>query len=168
RKYAAIKMTACASSAACSTGLAFALHAALWNVIALPVDPLVYPGHEIGFAPWCLYHDWYQICNALPMYIEMTFGIAFSAAVWAVMALATAVWIPDRLLAVTVPSCIYYIWNVQLPFYFFGVYVPDPATLYNDTLTVESALQCFLAYIVVLIIGIALYAIGLARRARNT
>lgn len=167
RKYAYVKIVACALSAACSIALAFALHAVVWNIIALPVDPSRYPGHEIGFADWCLYNQWYKICYGLPMYVEMTLGIAFSAAAWAVVALAAAVWIPDRLLVITVPSCIYHIWQVQLPYYFFKVYVPDPATLYNDALTLQSALECILAYAVVLALSIALYYAGLERRARN-
>ena len=77
--------------AALSTGLAFIAHAIICNLIAMPVDPLKYANHEIGFASWCVYSEWYTIHHAFPMYVEMTFGIAFSAGIWAVIGLATAV-----------------------------------------------------------------------------
>ena len=166
-RYAMIKMAGSAISAACSTALAFACHAVLWNIIALPVDPLTYPGHEIGWAETCLYGKWYLIAHGLPVYVWMTFGIAFSAAIWAIVALAVAVWIPDRLLVISVPSCIYYLWHLQLPYILFGINTQHPGTLYNDALTVKSAVECIITYIVVLIISICIYITGLRRRICN-
>lgn len=164
-RYACVKMASSALSAACSTALAFAIHAVIWNIIAIPVDPVHYPGHEIGFSDACVFSRWYLICYGLPIYVEMTFGIAFSAAIWAIVALAVAVWIPDRLLTVSIPACIYYIWHLQLPYYLFGVRVPHPGTLYNDMLTLEGALQCILAYMIVFAISLFIYLAGLRRRA---
>lgn len=164
-RYASIKMAASALSAACSTASAFIIHAILWNVIAIPVDPVHYQAHEIGFADTCVFSKWYLIAYGLPVYVEIALGIAFSAAVWAIVALAVAVWIPDRLLVVSVPACIYYIWHLQLPYYLFGVHVPHPGTLYNDALTLESALQCIWAYAVVFAISLSVYLAGLRRRA---
>lgn len=164
RRYAAVKMASSALSAACSTALAFVLHAVLWNIIALPVDPVRYPGHEIGFAETCVFSRWYLIAHGLPAYIEITAGIAFSAAVWAIVALAVAVWIPDGLLVVSVPACIYYMWHLQLPTILFGVQIQHPGTLYNDMLTLQSALECIGAYAVVLAASAGLYLAGLRRR----
>ena len=92
-RYASIKMAASALSAACSTTSAFIIHAILWNVIAIPVDPVHYQAHEIGFADTCVFSKWYLIAHGLPVYVEIALGIAFSAAVWAIVALAVAVWI---------------------------------------------------------------------------
>lgn len=164
-RYACMKMAASALSAACSTALAFVLHAVIWNIIAIPVDPIHYPAHEIGFSDTCVFAKWYLICYGLPVYIEMALGIAFSAAIWAIVALAVAVWIPDRLLTVSVPACIYYIWHLQLPYYLFGVRVPHPGTLYNDMLTLESAVECIVAYAIVFAISLLVYWAGLRRRA---
>ena len=99
------------------------------------------------------------------MYVEMTLGIAFSAAMWAIVALAVAVWIPDRLLTISVPACIYYLWHLQLPYYLFGVRAPHPGTLYNDALTLESAIQCLCAYVIVFTVSLFVYLGGLRRRA---
>ena len=167
KRYASVKMSASALSAACSTALAFVIHAVIWNIIAIPVDPIQYPAHEIGFSETCVFSKWYLICHGLPMYAEMTLGIAFSAAIWSIVALAVAVWIPDRLLTVSIPACIYFIWHLQLPYYLFGVRVPHPGTLYNDALTLESALQCILAYTVVFASSLFVYLSGLKRRACN-
>lgn len=165
--YARQKIVACMISAACSTSLAFILHALLCNLIAIPVDPIQYSNHEIIFAPWCLYSQWYKTCYGLPMYISISIGIAVSSSVWAVVALATSVWMPDRLLVATIPSCLYYVWNCQFPYYVFGVFVPDPATLYNDALTVSSILECLGAYALVLVLSICIYMAGLKRRMYN-
>lgn len=167
QRYAATKITASAFSAACSTSLAFVVHALVWNIIALPVDPVHYPGHEIGFSETCVYSKWYLICYGLPMYVEMALGIAFSASIWAIVALAVAVWIPDRLLVVSVPACIYYLWHLQLPYYLFGIRVPHPGTLYNDALTFEEAYQCILAYAGVFAVSLLVYLAGLKRRVRH-
>ena len=101
------------------------------------------------------------------MYVEIACGIAFSAAIWAVVALAIAVWVPDRLLVVSIPACIYYIWHLQLPYYLFEINIPHPGTLYNDFLSVKSALQCIVAYVVVLVISLSIYWKGLKRRTCN-
>lgn len=154
-------------SAACSTSLAFLLHALVFNLVALPVNPTQYTNHEIIFAPWCLYSEWYKTCYGLPMYISIASGIAISASAWAMVALAAAAWIPDRLLVVTIPSCLYYIWNCQFPYYIFGVFVPDPATLYNDALTVTSAAECLLAYAIVFLGSFSIYYFGIERRTKN-
>lgn len=164
KKYACIKMATSSLAAACSTAGAFVMHALICNIVALPVDPGRYQGHEIGFLDTCLYAGWYKVAYGLPMYTEMAIGIAFSAAVWAVVALAVAVWVPDRLLVVSIPACFYYIWHLQLPYYLFGVNIPHPGTLYNDALTAESAMQCIVAYGVVLLVSIPIYWVGLRRR----
>lgn len=165
--YAIKKAIASALGAAIATSLAFIIHAVLWNIIAVPVDPIHYQGHEIGFSETCLFAEWYKIWYGIPMYAEIACGIAFSAAVWAVVGLAIAVWIPDRLLVVSIPACIYYMWHLQLPYYLFGINIPHPGTLYNDSLSVESALQCIVAYVVVLMTSLLVYWKGLMRRACN-
>ena len=165
KRYASVKIIASALSAACSTSLAFIVNAVMWNLIAIPVDPIRYPSHEIGWGETCLYRKWYLIAHGLPVYAQIAIGIAFSAAIWAVVTLAVAAWIPDRLLAVSVPASIYYLWHLQLPRILFGVDIPHPGTLYNDALTIESALECIAVYAVVFLISLLVYWAGLRRRA---
>lgn len=164
--YAGIKMAASAIAAACAAAGAFILHSMIWNIIAVPVDPMLYPAHEIGFADECVFEQWYKIAKGFPVYAEIACGIAVTAAIWAIVALAVAVWVPDRLLVVSIPACIYYLWHLRLPYYLFGIKVPHPGDLYNDGLNLMTAVNCLEAYAVVLGISILLYFMGLRRKTR--
>lgn len=166
QKYARLKIGVTMLVAAIATASAFVLHSILWNCIALPNDPSKYPSHTIYFSRKCLYYAWYTICHGLPVYIEMTIGIGFTASVWAVVSLAIAVWIPDKLLAVVIPSFIYYLWNADIGYYFTGIRTPHPAILFNDGLTIESAMISITLYLVVLIMSILIYYLGCLRRCR--
>ena len=126
-----------------------------------------YPNHTIYFSSDVLYSNWYTVLHGLPVYAEMTLGIAFTAAIWAVVGLAVAVWIPDKLMVVTVPVCIYFLWREQFPYYLAGILLPYPATLFNDGLTIQSGLAAMLMYLVLLAVSLAIYGVGLSRRCRN-
>lgn len=166
-KYVRVKVGVSMITAAAATASAFVLHAILWNIIALPNDPSVYPNHTIYFSEECLFYHWYTICHGLPVYIEMTVGIAFTASIWAVVALAISVWVPDKLLTIAIPSFIYYLWNADVLFYFTGIRTPHPATLFNDGLTVEKAIISVFLYLLVLGIGLICYYAGCQRRCRH-
>lgn len=167
RKYAAQKITVNALSGASAMALAFWLHALIMNIVALPCDPQTYSGHELFFADGCFYNTWYSTLYGLPMYLSMGLGIAFCSAVWATVALAISVWIPDKLLIISVPSCLYYLWSSHLFKALFGLNLGHPADLYNDALTWPIALRAFIVYGVCLIAAIMIYVIGLKRRAQH-
>lgn len=166
-RYVRVKVGACMTVAAVMTSGAFVVHAILWNIIALPVDPETYVNHTIYFSEQCVFYGWYAVCYGLPVYVEMALGIAFTASVWAVVALAISVWAPDKLLAVAIPSFLYHLWNTDVVFYFTGIRTPHPAILFNDGLTVQKAIVSILSYLVVWAISLAAYALGCQRRCRN-
>lgn len=166
-KYVGSKVGTCMLVAAISTSSAFVLHAILWNNIALPVDPTAYPSHTIYFSKKCIFHNLYTVCYGLPVYVEMTLGIAFTASIWAVVALAIAIWIPDKLLTVTIPSFLYYLWNANVVYYFTGIKTPNPAILFNDGLTIEKAIISIEAYLIILGISMVIYYIGCKTRCQN-
>ncbi len=90
-------------AAALATTSAFALHAVIWNRIALPCDPGGAAVHTIYFRriacmPTCTRSA--TVCRCMR---RSRRGMAFSAAVWAVTALATAAWSPDKMMAFTIP-----------------------------------------------------------------
>lgn len=114
KRYAVYKILASMLSAAVATSLAFALHALVWNFIAYPYDLIAHPYQEIPFDAKCVYANWTGIFYAFPIYLSMTFGIAFCSAIWSVTALAVSVWIPDKLLTMIVPVCIYYLWSCRI------------------------------------------------------
>jgi hypothetical protein len=163
--YVARKAIVTFLSASLAIGGAFAIHSLLWNVLALPYNPLAYPNHEVPFAEETLFYAWSHIAYALPIYLQIMLGLAFSAGVWSVTALAAAVWVPDKLLAVTIPACIYQLWSGGLSYYLFGVRLISPSTLFNDWQTPERVKQALIAYGVLLVISLAVYYAGVKRRA---
>lgn len=161
------KAVAAALAAAFSCASAFALHALVWYFIADPVDIVNCPTHIIYFSEGCVFGDWYTVADGLPVYVEMTLGIAVTAAVWAVVGLAVAVWVPDKLMVMTVPVCIYFLWREQFQYYFTGVRVPYPATLFNDGLSLRTGAEALGMYAVLLAAALVLYYVGLKRRCQN-
>lgn len=167
QKYARNKIICSMVSAALATSLAFSLHALFWNFIAYPYDLVEHPYQEIPFSKNCIYADWTHIFYAFPIYLSMTLGIAFCASIWAVAALAVAVWVPDRLLTIIIPVCLYYLWSCKLLYHLFGINAPHPGALYNDALTVERLWQSILMYAILLFLSILIYYAGLKRRCKN-
>lgn len=166
-KYVLIRVKTCMCVSALVTSGAFILHAILWNIIAVPVDPVTYPNHAIYFAEDCVFYEVYSVWHGLPVYVEMTLGIAFTASIWSVVALAVAVWVPDKLLTVAIPSFIYYLWNADVLFYFTGIKSPHPAILFNDGLTIQKAFVAIVIYLIVFFVSLAIYYIGCRRRCIN-
>ena len=56
-RYVGVKAAASMLAAALATTSAFALHAVIWNGIALPSDPAAYAVHTIYFSEDCVYVD---------------------------------------------------------------------------------------------------------------
>ena len=164
-KYAFNKMVACFSASAASAGVAFILHAALWHILALPYDPVIYPSHEIGFWNESFFYAWSTVQNGLPIILEIAGGLALTAGIWSIVALATAVWIPDKLLNVIIPASLCKLWSANLTFYLFGFRLPSPDTIFNDAQTLQGDLECLLAYGILLVLAVLLYYHGLKRRA---
>ena len=166
-KYIRINVGTSMITSSLATSSAFVLHAILWNLIALPNDPANYPNHTIYFSKECVFYEWYLIMHGLPVYIEMAVGIAFTASVWSVVALAISVWIPDKLLTVVIPSFLYYLWNADVVYFLIGIRTPHPATLFSDGLTVEKAIVSIVSYSLVFVFSLSCYYYGCKRRCRN-
>lgn len=166
-RYACLKVVTCMFGAAVAAASAFVLHAVIWNIVALPNDPSIYPNHVIYFSEKSFFYSWYTICHGLPVYIEVTIGIAFTASVWAVVALAIAVWVPDKLLTVVIPSFLYYLWNADVTYWLFGIRSLHPAALFNDGLNSERMIVSIISYLVVLVVSLVVYYAGCQRRCRN-
>ena len=147
-----------------SIALPFLLHCCLWNIIALPYQPSIYPDQEIGF--YGLYGDWSGILNAWPMYLWIAFGLLLSGALWALVGLSVTVWIPDKLVCIMIPIAICYFWSYGLYGHIIGITLPSPSGLYNDGLTWKRFFQTLGVSTVLGIIAYLVYYIGLKRRLR--
>lgn len=167
RRYGVSKIAATATSSGITVAVAFALHSILWNTIALPCDPIAYPYHEIVFSDTCLYRTWYSTCYGVPMYISIMFGLFICASVWGTVALAISIWLPDHLLTLIIPSCIYYLLSANILNSLLGWRLPHPATLYNDGLTLVDAIQSLIEYLIIFVSACIIYMIGIKRRAQH-
>ena len=167
RGYAIRKTAAAMASGGLAMSLAFVLHALLWNAIALPSSPATNPCHEVAFAQGVLYANWYGVAYGLPAYLYWSLAIFVCGGLWAMIGVATAVWIPDRIVAMTVPAGIHYLWTYGLFYYAFGWNVPHPSALYNDGLTLAKLLSALLTNMAALMVACAVYFIGISRRFRH-
>ena len=137
-RYVGVKAAASMLAAALATTSAFALHAVIWNGIALPCDPAAYAVHTIYFSEDCVYADLYTVCYGLPMYAAVAAGMAF----------------------------IYYLWSADAAEWFLGLSIPHPASLFNDGLSPERLCATLASYGVLFAVSLAAYCAGCERRLR--
>lgn len=163
-EYAIKKIIAVAISGGAAVTVPFILHSLVWNIIALPCDPTIYPYHTIAFYEQSLYCEWYSYLYGLPMYISIALGLFVSGACWASVSLAVAIWIPDKLMAIAIPTCICYLLSADIFNVFLGISLPHPSTLYNDALTADAALKSLIEYGTIFATAVFLYLVGLKRR----
>lgn len=167
KSYALRKLTASFLSAFVAIFIAFILHAGIWHILGIPYDPVKYPYQEIPFWPESYFSKWATIGHGWLIILNIAAGMAFCAGCWSIVALAVAVWIPDRLLVCIIPACIEKLWRANLSYYLFGIWLPDPDTLFNDAQTLSGNLECILSYAVLLFAAVLLYWVGLRRRTKN-
>ena len=167
KDYACRKIIAAFVCAFVAAFMAFIVHAILWHLIAVPYNPIDYPNHEIPFWEESYFHQWAQVAHGWPIILNIGLGLAFSSGVWSVVALASAMWMPDKLLVCIIPACLNKLWGANLAYYLFGIWLPSPDTLFNDAQTFSGNLQCLMAFSVVFILAISLYLAGLKRRAQH-
>lgn len=165
--YARNKLVANFIASGLSLALAFLVHALFWSLVALPSDPLLYSTHEIPFAQDCIYAPWLNILHGLPILLWMALGIAFMGGIWGTAGLATAVWVSDPLLTVSLPTFLYFLWNSSAAYLMFGVRLPYAGDLYNDALTWPMVFRSLWVNGIFLIILISIYIAGLYRRAHH-
>ena len=167
RRIAGHKILSTALSGGLCVMLAFVVNVLVWNLIATPIDPITYPQHEQGFSKGVLYSEWYGVMYGAPMYASMSIGIFLCGSLWAVVGLAVAGWLPDKLLVMTIPVGIYFLWLYNLPRWLFGVSIPSPSALYNDGLTAEVLISALCSTGISFAAAVVTYYIGLKRRVQH-
>ena len=151
-----------------AVGLAFLLHVVLWNVVATPCDSKLNDYLAIPFSEDCVYCAWQGICYSLPIYVWMIIALFFCGGMWGVVSITAALFTRDKLLAVAIPFCVYYLWHCGLPGVLLGIRVfPHPADLYNDALTMPMIWKSIAVYLLMLVICIALYVAKMKRSISN-
>ena len=166
-KYARSQLVSAFLRSAFCVWAAFAVNAALWNIIAHPCDIAAYPYHEIGFAEDCLYAEWYCWRGGILMYLWMGAGIFICGGVWGLVSMAVSMYLPDRIMAIAIPTCIYYFLSSGIFRRLLGWEIPHPSTLYNDALTWPMAGKAMLENAVISGLSVFLYIYGIRRRIRH-
>lgn len=168
RKYTIRRLTNSFIVAGSAVGLSFLLHAILWNIVATPCDPKVNEYLAIPFSEDCLYYSWQDICYSLPIYLWMIVALFFCGGMWGIVSTTTALFTQDKILAVAIPFCLYYLWHYGLPGILLGIReFPHPADLYNDALTISMVWESVAVYFMLLVVCIVLYIIKLKRSLSN-
>lgn len=148
-------------SGALCTLIPFIVHSILWNIVSLPAEPQRFESHIIYFDG--LYADWYKSYYAIPMYISIAIGLAFSGGVLAVVYMAVVEKIKNPTAAIVFPSCLYFLWlkagNAS------GIEgFPTPDALFNDALQVNELFYTLAAYLILLAVSCLLYQRAITRR----
>lgn len=163
--YARTKLSSAFLSGAAAMGIAFALHVITWNIIATPCDITQNDYLAIPFSEDCIYYAWQPVFYSLPIYLWMTAAIAFCGGIWGMVGVTAALYFPDKLLSLSIPFCIYYLWSSNLIYALTGIRnLPHPADLYNDALTMPMVFQSVLAYVLIAALCGVLYVAKLKRR----
>lgn len=167
KKYSARQLTYSFFRGGICIAGAFAVNAILWNLIALPCDIVKHPYHELPFADDCLYSTWYSVNGGLLVYLWIIAGMFISGGTWALVSMAISVWMPEKLMSIVIPSCIYYLLSMSIFRHLFGWNIPHPSDFYNDTVNWYIAGRSLLEHIIIAAISIAAYVGGIRRRLKN-
>ena len=88
----------------------------------------------------------------------------FCGGIWGIVSITAALYTRDKLLAIAIPFCIYFLWHYGLPSILLGIRpFPHPADLYNDALTVPMIWRSLMVYAVLLVATCGLYMSKLKR-----
>lgn len=145
--------------------ISFSTHALFWNIVATPCDTNKYPERAIMFSPDCLYYVWQPFFYSLPIYISILLGMSFCGGVWAIVSETAAILFHDRILVISIPFCLFYLWHSGLPSLLFNnPSFPHPADLFNDAITWQSILASIFVYIFIIFVCILLNIFTIKRR----
>lgn len=145
-----------------AVALGFVMHALFCHVLFLPSNPAMYDAHVLPFGG-TVYEFMYSSWGGLPMICFATLMIFFTGFVWAMISLAIAVWLPDRIVAIMGPVVIYYLWlwgglRESVPWLYLS-----PTALFNDGLTWGVVWESMLLYLALGGVAYMLYRAGLKR-----
>lgn len=143
--------------------LGFVTYTILCNMLFLPSNPQKYTSHILPFDD-TIYEQMYQSAGGIPMYLYLTTVLFLCAGCWSLVALATAVWMPDPLIAVTAPLILYYLWLWGGVRQTWLVTAISPTALFNDQLTLPKMLGAMVQYLTLGVASDALFRIGAKRR----
>lgn len=149
-----------------SVASAFLVHALIWAFIAMPSQPLLYGAHDIPYRANTIYFPWLHVLNGWPILLWMAMGIFLMGGIWGTLGLAVAWWMQDPLLAVSLPTFLYFLWNSNASA-LLGYRLPSAARIYNDQLTWPIAAEALLVNLIWFCMLVWLCRTALRKRLLN-
>lgn len=149
-----------------ATATGFLLHAMFCYALFLPSDPLNYPAHVLPY-DGTLYAGIYGLLGGWPMVAYVALMLGMTGFVWALIGLATAAWIPDKVIAAAAPVMVYYLWLWGGFRDMLGGTGLSPTTLYNDGLTWAKLAASLAQYLILGVLAWLLFRRGMHRRLAN-
>lgn len=131
----------------------FVVHTIIWNIVAIPINPDLYESHKLVI--YGMFQSLYGEIYGLPLYLFYASSMFFCGGVIAVVHLSLSIWIKDPTTCLIFPSVIYFIW-IKIGT-LLNNYIPLPADLFNDALTIDKALTTFAVYLSILILCSLVY-----------
>lgn len=135
--------------------LPYAVHTIICNIIAIPVNPVLYPEHEMDF--WGIYSNLYSINGGIWMYLIIGLGMLICGGFYSLFFLVVSEYMHESYSAVIIPTIFYHTWLR------FGVLAEEsgiplpPYLISNDALTVEDAIKTVVIYIVLSVVLVFIY-----------
>lgn len=147
--------------------LAWLLNVLLWHLLSQPYvdsNPMI----NLPMAENNFYYTFWFSKYAWGVYAFNCFNFFVIGALWSMIALTVAIWLPDRFLTLTIPTGIYFFWWTDpYRFLFPKVPIPDPSSLINEGITWSVYRSTLTLHGILIILCVVLYYFGLKRRLTN-
>ena len=166
KRYIRTKALSASLCGGAATAAGFLLHALFCYALFLPSDPLRYAAHVLPFNG-TLYEGLYGVLGGWPMVAFAALMLWVTGCVWALLGLATAAWIPDKVIAVAAPVMVYYLWLWGGFRDMLGGTNLSPTTPYNDGLTWAKLAASLTQYLILGVFAWFAYRRGMRRRLEN-
>ena len=135
--------------------LPYTIHTIFWNIVAIPVNPALYPEHEMSF--WGIYNDLYSQSGGFWMYLIIAFGMILLGGFYSLFYLVVSEFMRASASALIIPTLFYHVWLR------FGVLLEEygmplsPYLISNDAITVEEIIVSVIIHFIMINLLIFVY-----------
>lgn len=132
----------------------FVFHTLFWNLIAVPVNPLQFESHQLQMRG--LISTLYGTAYGIPLYAIFSAGMFLCGGTMALICLASYARTKDPSFSFVLPALTYFGW-LKLALDCDWLHLPTPVDLFNEGLTIHSALLSFIIYLSISLLCAKLY-----------
>jgi hypothetical protein len=166
RRYLSIKAFSASVCGGSAAALGFILHTIICYSLFLPSNPAKYSSHVLPFEG-TIYENLYGVWGGTPMILFVALTVFATGMVWALVSLACAVWIPDKVIAAAAPVMVYYLWLWGGLRETLGWFTLSPAVLFSDGLTTSILCYGLIQYAILGAVAFMIFSAGINRRVER-